>query len=270
MFLKLSLPLKNTPLILTKRQKIIIASVIMTAGLLSTQLVPVYLTYKFIIGLAILSYFLTLAALWEGISKLKAAVLMILPTLFTLGVASYYFLLPAGWISRFPVAAVYGLIFYILLLSQNIFNIASTRTIPLYRVASTTVFVLTLMTAFLIFNVLYSFELLFIWNGLLVFLLSFPLILQVIWSIEMEGLNALTWVYTLVLSLVLGELGLMLSFWPISHSLAALVLSTGLYVVLGISTHSLRDRLSRGVVWEYIGWGVFIFLVAFLTTSWRG
>lgn len=255
---------------LDKRRKIILTSGILSLGLLSTQLVPFYLTYKFIYGLTFLAYLLSLWALWEGINKLKAVVLIILPTFFTLAVASYYFLLPVRWLTRLPVAAVFAITFYTLLLSQNVFNVASMRTIPLYRAASTTVFILTLLTSYLLFNVMFSFNMFFVWNGVWVFLISFPLILHVVWSIEMEGLSSLVLVYSLLLSLVLAEVGFVLSFWPISHTMASLVLSTLLFVTLGISTHAIRDRLGRGVAWEYVGWGIVVFLIALVTTSWTG
>ena len=255
---------------LDKRRKIIAASGILSLGLLSTQLVPFYLTYKFIYGLTFLAYLLSLWALWEGVSKLKAVVLMILPTFFALAVASYYFLLPVRWLTRLPVAAVFAVTFYTLLLSQNVFNVASIRTIPLYRAASTTVFILTLLTSYLLFNVMFSFNMFFVWNGVWVFLISFPLILHVVWSIDMEGLSSLVLVYSLLLSLVLAEAGLALSFWPISHTMASLVLSTLLFVTLGISTHALRDRLGRGVAWEYAGWGIVVFLIEVVATSWTG
>lgn len=257
-------------LILTKREKIIVSSVIISLGLLSTQLVPFYLTYRFIVGLAVLAYFLSLWALWEGLDKFKAVILMILPMAFTLAISSYYFLLPVRWLTRISVASIFGLTFYTLLLSQNVFNVASIRTIPLYRVASTTVFVLTLITAYLLFNVMFSLNLAFFWNALMALIISFPLVLQVIWSIEMEGLSPLVLTYTLIVSLITAEIGLVLSFWPISNAMASLVLSTILYITVGLSTHHLRERLSRGVVWEYIGWGVLVFIIAFLTTSWTG
>ena len=255
---------------LNKREKIVVASVVLSLGLVSTQLVPFYLTYRFIIGLTVLAYCLSLWALWEEMDKQKAVLLLILPTLFTLAIASYYFLLPVRWLTRLPVAFLFGLTFYILLLSQNVFNVASSRTIPLYRVASTTILILTLITAYLLFNVLFSFNMLFIFNGIGIFLICVPLILQMMWSLEMEGLNSLVIVYTLILSLLIAELGTILSFWPISKAMASLVLSTGLYITLGISAHTFKERLNRGVIWEYVGWGVLIFLVAIFATSWRG
>ena len=111
---------------------------------------------------------------------------------------------------------------------------------------------------------------LFIFNGIGIFLICVPLILQMMWSLEMEGLNSLVIVYTLILSLLIAELGTILSFWPISKAMASLVLSTRLYITLGISAHTFKERLNRGVIWEYVGWGVLIFLVAIFATSWRG
>jgi len=256
---------------LNKRQKIIIASFLLTIGLLSTQMVDFNLRFRFIAGLGILAYLLSIWALWEGISPLKAVVLLILPTLFTLAVASFYFLLPIRWLTRFPVGIIFGLSFYLLLLSQNVFNVASIRTIPLYRASTTASFLFTLITVFFLFNVIHAFNLLFYWNGLLVALISFPLILQTIWQVEMEDkIKMESLIISLILSLSLGEVDLAFSFWPMATTMWSLTLSTFMYVVLGIVTHSLRGRLSRRVVWEYVGIGGGVFLVAFLTTSWTG
>lgn len=256
---------------LTKREKITVASVILSFGLLSTQLVPFYLTYKFIIGLGFLAYILSIFSLWEGLNKTKAVVLMILPTLITLAVASYYFLLPVRWLTRLPVSIGFGLIFYTILLSQNIFNISSIRTIPLYRAASTVSLILTILTASLLFMVIFSLKLFFLWNGLLVFMLCFVLVLQVLWSIKMEdAISVEILVYSLVLALLMGELGVVISFWPIIKEVASVVLTAALFIFLGISSDVLRGRLKGEVVWEYVGWGVLILIIATFTTSWVG
>ena len=144
---------------LTKRQKIVITSVILTIGLLSTQIVDFNLRFKFIAGLSLLSAVLSLWSLWEGLNLTKAIVLLILPVFFTVAVSSFYFLLPVRWLTRLPVAVVFGLIFYLLLLAQNVFNVASSRTIPLYRAASTVTFVYTIATAVLLFHILHAFSL---------------------------------------------------------------------------------------------------------------
>lgn len=256
---------------INKRQKIIIASAILTIGLISTQMVDFNLRFIFLAGLAFLTYILSLWALWEGVNVTKAFVLMILPTFFTVAVASFYFLLPVRWLTRLPVALVYGLTFYLLLLAQNVFNVASLRTIPLYRAASTASFLFTLLSAFFIYHVISAFNLLFLWNGLVVMLMSFPLILQVLWSIQMEDkISVAIFVQSFILSLILGELALSFSFWPSPTTIWALSLSSAMYVLLGLTTQHLRGRMNRRVVWEYIGIGIVVLLVSFLTTSWTG
>ena len=256
---------------LNKRQKIILVSFLLTIGLLSTQMVDFNLRFRFIGGLGVMAYLLSLWALWEGINPRKAAILLILPTLFTLAVASFYFLLPIRWLTRLPVAIIFGLSFYLLLLSQNVFNVAAIRTIPLYRASTTASFLFTLITAFFLFNVIHALNLFFSWNGLLIGLLSFPLILQTIWQVDMEDkIKTEVLVMSLILSLVMGEVALSFSFWPMMTTMWSLGLATLMYVLLGILTHSLRGRLNKRVVWEYLGIGGGVFLVAFLTTSWTG
>lgn len=261
----------NRILTLNKRQKIVASAVILTIGLLSTQLVDFNLRFKFLAGLAILAYSLSLWSLWEGLNKLKAVVLLILPTFFTVAVASFYFLLPVRWLTRLPVASVFGLTFYLLLLAQNVFNVASLRTIPLYRAASTASFLFTLLSAFFLYHVIFAFNLLFILNGLVVFLISFPLILQLLWTIKMEDkIGAAIFVQSFILSLALGELALSFSFWPSPTTIWSLSLSSAMYILLGLTTQVLRGRINKRVVWEYGIIGIVVLLVSFLATSWNG
>lgn len=261
----------NSGLRFSKRQKIIIASVLITLGLiLSTQTTSyIFVRYRLILALGALAYFLSMWALWEGMTKIKAVVLMILPTLFAVAVASFYFLLPVRWLTRLPVAFVFGLSFYTLLLSQNVFNVAAvTRTIPLYRAASTASFLFTLITGFFLFNVIFAFNLPFYWNGVAVFLVTFPLVLQVFWSVEMEKINTQIFIYSLIVSLVLGETAVALSFWPVAPTVWSLFLSTMIYVVMGLINEFMRDRLTLRLVFEYIGVWATVAIFSFLVTSW--
>lgn len=256
---------------MNKRQKIIIISSLLTIGLISTQLVDFNLRFKFIAGLGVLAYFLSLWALWEGLNLTKAIILLILPTFYTLAVASFYFLLPVRWLTRLPVAILFGLTFYLLILAQNVFNVAAIRTIPLYRAASTAAFLFTLLSAFFIFNVVYAFNLPFYWNGMLIFAISFPLILQVLWSIEMEDRVAVATVaQSLILSLLMGEIALSLSFWPMATTIWSLSLASSLYVLLGLILQVLRGSVSKKVITEYLLIGLAILAVGFFSTSWSG
>lgn len=256
---------------LNKRHKIVISSIILTIGLLSTQLVDFNLRFRFLAGLAVFAYILSLWSLWEGLNLTKAFTLMILPTFFTAAVASFYFLLPVRWLTRLPVAFLFGLMFYLLLLAQNVFNVASLRTIPLYRAASTASFLFTLLSAFFIYHVIFAFNLLFLWNGVVVLLVSFPLILQVLWAIQMEDrVTVATVVQSFILSLILGELALSFSFWPMPVTIWSLSLSSAMYVLLGLATQTLRVKMNRRVAWEYLGIGIVVLLISFFMTSWTG
>lgn len=256
---------------LNKRHKIVISSVLLTIGLLSTQLVDFNLRFRFLAGLAVLTYILSLWSLWEGLNLTKAFILLILPIFFTMAVASFYFLLPVRWLTRLPVAVAFGLTFYLLLLAQNVFNVASLRTIPLYRAASTASFLFTLLSAFFIYHVIFAFNLLFLWNGVVVAAVSFPLILQLLWSIAMEDrITVAIIIQSFILSLILGELALSFSFWPIPVTIWSLSLSSAMYVLLGLTTQHLRDRMNRRVVWEYVCIGAAVLLVSFFATSWTG
>lgn len=256
---------------LNKRQKIIIASVLVTLGLFSTQLTDFNLRFHFLTGLSILTAGLTAWALWEGLNKVKLVIFLILPTFFTIGVASFYFILPIRWLTRLPVVFSFGLLFYLLMLAQNVFSVASVRTIPLYRVASTASMIFTILAAFFVFSVLHALNLLFIWNGLLTVFLSFPLVLQNLWSLEMEDkISVSTVLQAFIISLGLGEVALALSFWPVGHIMWSIMVSSTMYVLLGLSIENHKQKLNRRVVWEYLGIGTAFFLVTFLITSWTG
>lgn len=254
---------------LNKRQKIIVTSFFVTLGLLSTQMVDFNLRFRFLAGLTVFTYGISLWALWEGINKTKALILLILPTFFTLGIASFYFILPIRWLTRLPVALTFGFLFYLLLLSQNVFNVAAKRTIPLYRAAFTSAMLFTVLATFFLFSVLHAFNLLFLWNGILAALISLPLILQILWSVDMDDfISPLILGKSLLLSVVMGEIALVFSFWPMGHFMWAIALATTMYILVGLAIGDFRKQLNRRVVWEYLGIGGAVLLVAFLTTSW--
>ena len=94
---------------ITKRQKFIIAAVLLASGLLLIQLANVAWRYQAIFALTVLTYILSAWSLIEGLKGIKWLTVLILPTLFTAGVGLFYFLLPSTWLTRLPVAALYGL-----------------------------------------------------------------------------------------------------------------------------------------------------------------
>ena len=250
-----------------KRQKIIIAALLLAIGLLLTHAsVFLFTRTRMIIGLGVFAYVISLWALWEGINKSKAIVLMILPVMFTIAVASFYFLLPIRWLTRLPEMLIFGFLFYSLLLAQNVFNVASIRTIPLYRAASTVSFLFTLITAFLLYNVVYAFQMSFYWNALVVAVVSFPLVLQMLWTIKMESISIQIIIFSLVISLLVGEVALVFSFWPAVSIIWSLFLASFFYIILAIISDYLRERLEQSNLIEYIGVGGVVIIACLLVS----
>ncbi|KKQ66396.1 MAG: hypothetical protein US86_C0005G0007 [Candidatus Daviesbacteria bacterium GW2011_GWA2_38_24] len=256
--------------LLSKRQKIVTASVLLTFGLMVTQNVNLFLRTRFIIGLTLFAFLVSMWALSEGLSRLKAFTLLLLPTLFTLGATSFYFLLPIRWLTRLPVDIAFGLSIYFLLLSQNVFNVAATRTIPLYRAASTVTFLFTIFTAILLFHCLRVFQLPFYWNGLAVFVITFLLSLPILWSVKMEEINAKLVAYSICISIIITECTIALSFWPIPpvSLMWSIFLSSMLFVLLGLCLDHLKERVTKREVYLYFGFGSFSLLVVYFTTNW--
>lgn len=258
-------------LTLTKRQRIVIAAVLLTLGLLFTQTASVFVVrYKMLAGLSLLGLLLTLWSLREDLTRVKGIILPILPVLFTLGASSAYFLIQVRWLTRIPALIFFGLSFYFLLLSENVFNVAAERAIPLYWAASTANFVYTIVTSYFLFSVISALNLAFYWNFLLVALTSFLLILQVLWAIKMQKITLPVVIYSLILSILVGECALALSFWPLGVTSWSLILSAVMYVLLGITSEIFKDRLSRRVVGEYVVVGGSVLLLVILITSWTG
>lgn len=250
---------------LTKRQKIILASILTTLGfMIASQTVNVvFRRYYFIIALGIFSYILTLWSLWEGMTKLKAGVLLILPTIYCVSLTSFYYLFTLEnirWLTRLPMAVIFGLSFYTLLLTQNVFNVASNRAIPLYRAAISGSFVYTILTFFLMFSVILSMNLPFYWNGVVVLLATLPIFIQLLWTIRIEDLDNQTIIYSLIMAVIAGESSLALSFWNSAPVFKALLLVLIIYALMGLIVDFMRERLNKeaGIWYLVIALSLFI------------
>lgn len=254
-----------------KRQKFIFTSIILSLGMLLIQVVDENLRYLTIAGLSGVGALLTVWSLREALSGISWVTTMILPTLFTAAVGLFYFLLPQNLLSKLPVVILYALGIYALMLTENIFSVAAIRTIQLFRAAQAVGFLLTLFTAFLLFETIFSFRFGFWENGVLAFLVSAPLFLQGLWSINLEEtLTPKISFYTLFLSLTIFEITLILSFWPLTITMYSLAIITIFYVLLGLSQAQFQERLFKQTTYEYVGVGLVVLLTLIFTTRWGG
>ncbi len=254
---------------LTKRRKFILSSILLAVGLSFIQFGSLENRYLAIGVLSLLTIPLVLWSLHEALRGTLWLVTWILPLLFTAGVGLFYFLLPSSIFTGIPVIVFYLLGLYALFLSENIFSVASIRTIQLFRSASAVSFLLTLFTSFLLYDTIFSFRLPYFLNSVFVFLVSIFLFLHGIWSVELgEKITGKVIYYTLIMALIMAEIALVLSFWPVTIALCSLFLTSLVYVLLGLTQAHLSDRLFKKTVEEYLAVGVIVFIVLLFFTTW--
>lgn len=254
---------------MSKRKKVILTSIILSLGLLFTQTRPVSQRYLAILFLSVASFLLSAWTLWERLKSVAWLEVLLLPTLFTAGISLFYFLLPSRLLARLPVVGLFGLGIYVLLLTENIFSVASFRNIQLLRSAQATSFLMSLITAFLLFDTVFSFRLEPWLNFSGIFIIGFLLFYQGLWSVKLEKKpSPKLRLFSLILALVLAEVALAISFWPLAVSTSSLFLITVLYLLLGLVQSEFQGRLFKKTVREYLWIVITVFLIIFFTTRW--
>lgn len=196
---------------------------------------------------------------------------LVLPTLYTVGVGLFWFLLPATIFTRLPVVILYGLGIYALCLTSNIYTVAAIRTIALLRAAKGVGFVITLVTLFLIFDAILSLRIPVWFTAPAVAVISLPLFLQGFWVVPLEKtISKEVYLISLVSSLIVGEIAALLYFWPVTVVVGSLFLTVSAYMLLGLGQAKLESRLFSLTIREYLVVGILVFLGMFLATRWGG
>lgn len=257
---------------MSKRQKFVLASILLSVGLLSTQLIPVTSIFRYlsIVGLFVVSYFVSAWALFDDLKGIEWLVIVPLPGMYAASVSLFYFLLPEALISKIIIFGLFSLGSYAMFLTCNIYSVAAIRTIQLLRAAHAVGFLMTLITALFFYNSIFSFQMPFFLNGLLVFVVSLPLVLTNLWTVKLEPfLSRSVITYAVVITFILMELATALSFWPATVWINSLFLVTALYVFLGLMQHHLQDRLFKKTFQEFVLIGMGVVVLMMLLTRWR-
>lgn len=255
---------------LTKRQRFIIAVLVLSAGLFFSEYQLGRGGVFIVFLLSFLAPLLLFLLNFKDIKQNFSPYIFILPFFYSLSFGLFYFLVPARFLTRMLITSIYALGLYSLFLSQNIFTVASIRTIALLSGARIVSLVITLVSYFFLANIVFSLRLSILPTSFLIFLFSFFLILQSLWTITLENEFRPYFLWTLGLTICLLEMSLILWFWPTSPTAIALFLTGFFYTVVGLSQAWLDKRLFRGVMWEYIWVAAATFFILILFTSWRG
>lgn len=251
----------NSKVILSKRRKFLLVSIMLSFGLLIVQRLPVESRYSAIGFFALAAYLLTAWSLLKDLHGVNWIVDLILPTLYPASVALFYFLLPQAVVTQMIVVLLFGISMYGLLLTVNIFAVATTRTIQLLRAARAVGFILSILTSAFLFHVIFSLRVSGGVVGVLAFGVSLPLLWQGVWSYVASTTVKREFYYGLVGAVVIAEMAIALSYWLIEVPLASVMLAMGMYVLLGLFQHDTEGRLFSRTIQEYLGFAGIVFVV---------
>lgn len=256
---------------MSKRKRFVIISGLLSFGFAAIQFLGDQNRFWAIGLLGFLTILLFYWSLHETIGRDMTVLTLVLPFMFTLGVGTFWFLLPVSIYARIPIVIFYGVGIYILCLTMNIFTVSAIRTIALLRAARGVGFVISLATSFLIFDAALSLKTEFYILLPLIFAISFPLYLQGVWSVVLEKQYQPELItLPLIASLVMVEIAAILYFWPVTIVIGSLFLTVSYYMLVGLGHAYLEGRLFPAIYREHITVGTLVFLAIFIATHWGG
>lgn len=255
---------------LSKRQKFILSVVLLSLGLFLSEYF--FSSYTFIVAffLAITTDVFLFMSLYADLKEDLMPQAFVLPFLCSLAFGLFYFLTPARLLSRMVLTTLYAIAVYSLFLSENIFMVASIRTIALLNSARIVTFIITLISYFFLSNIIFSFRMGFLPTVVLFAAFSLAFVYQALWTYTLEKSVLQNKEWVLVVTLCLVELGSVLWFWPTAPTVLALFLTASFYIFTGLTHMWLDKRLFRGVFWEYAWVGIFASVILLWFTHWQG
>lgn len=274
---------------MSKRARFFAVALFLGLCLWATSFFGVEKRFGLVLAISGISYVLSAWVLFEDLKGWEWVTLLVLPVLFTLGSGLFANLLPSaipsmfglnfqietsiflGSVVRFIFIALYVLGMYAVLLTENIFSVASIRTIQLFRAARSVSFILALIVSLFFFAVAYSLKLPFYFIGPIVGMVGLLLAFESLWSVDLKT-EHLKEVYRLSLTIgwLMALFGMVVSFWPIGPFMGGLLLTSCFYALLGILEQRLVNKMMAVNYVEFVVFNFIIVIIAFLTTSWRG
>lgn len=245
-----------------RREKFVIASILLSFGLLGVQITALDYRYWGVLVFFVVTYLVSSWALHDDLQPHERFTIVPFPAFYAASVSLFYFLLPPSVFSRVLLLVLFGVGMYALYLSANIFSVAKGRTIQLVHAAQAISLIITLVTSLLMSNTIFSLKFPFYLNGPLIGLLHFPLIFTSLWSVNLERkIQKETLQLSSVLALILAQVATITSFFPLTVWYSSLFVMSILYIGLGILQAALKGRLFSRTLTEYSLVALFVGLV---------
>ena len=256
---------------LSKRQKIVTTCFLLAAALYFFPFSEPEYRIWFLIAVIIASYIFSVWSIFRDVSGFEFLTLFTLPVFLTASFVLWIFNFEPENLVRAALSIIFGVVMYIILLSENIFNVSAERNIPLIRAANTVSYLGTLFVSFAIFSMLFGLGLDFWFFSIIVTIIGILLFNQSLWKIELEEtISPRITVSSIVSGIILGQIALALTFWPLNPAKVGLALTSAVYVLLGVLQHQMKEDLKRNTILEYLFVATALFIFLIVTTSWRG
>lgn len=259
----------KTSLQIEKRIRFVMSAVTMSVLLLISTLFYFDKVWFFIPIFVILVCVVTYFSVLQGIEKVEWLTLFLMPVLLTVAFYLFYLLFPIRWITRLPFIAVYAFSLYAVLLTSNIFNVGAEKSLQLYRAAFSVNYFYHTLVLFLTASVIFSFRLNPLANGALIFVLGFLMSNQLLWSVKPKiYLEKLEIFYSILISVILLQVTILLSFVPMKLPIFALFITAVYYSLSGILYHHIEQKLFSNTIREYLIVIGFVTAIALLSIQW--
>lgn len=252
----------------SKRQKFVLAVIFLSASLFVSEFYAGNINGLFIgVGLSVLTVIVLYLILRKDVKGSFYYPILILPFFYTLSCNLFYSLIPPRLFTKVLMTAIYAFGLYSMFLSHNIFAVSAIRTINLLRSARVVSFIITLLVAFFLIDVIFTLHYFLPVTMGATFIVFFILNFQSLWSYSLERtqLKEIT-LYSLFNALVLTELGIVLLLWPVNATIYSIFLIGMFYAYSGLLHAWFEKRLFKGLLWEYV-WVAFLAIVLLLVFS---
>jgi len=259
-----------------KRLKYLISSILSAVGFYLFISLPYNSHYYgLLVGIVLIAF-----CFWFGLgivfnqSVYIRLMSIVLPVGFFVGFGLFAALLPQTFLVNFLSSLFFGVVAYVIFLVENVFLVSiGNRTPLLYRAAYTVGLIILLLTVFFLFDSLFSFKFTYWLNAILIAVISAISFMYHFYSVTIElpddGKSKGIRSYILIPSLLVAELGLVLSFWPVGIFKGSVYLVMVVYIISSLIQLDLRGRLFRKSWITFVGISIAVFLGMILTTSWR-
>lgn len=251
-----------------KRQKITIASLLQVIAMAIALQWP--MQGLAVVALLVLSY---VATIWILDFDLKYEEWLVIP-LYALALNAIAFVVFEWYVSqpaiRWAGVAAFGIGMYGLLLTLNILNVATVRTIPLIRQALTLMSMAGIAGLFAAYYLLLTLQPDQIEWGIGVMAATFLLAWPLIWSSRLgqkSSVRGSDIAWTSLVALIATELGVITSFWPISF-MTGLLLAAIVSMSIGLIHYQRTRQISHSVQMQYLGIGAMLVIAYYLVSRW--